>query len=647
MLLTLQRSMGNDAVAGLVAAVGGHQPPADQHPVQRSAVHEVLRSPGHPLDGPTRSEMEARLGADFSDVRLHTDTAARSSAAELGARAYTSGEHVVIGSGGSDRHTLAHELTHVIQQRSGPVAGTPTGDGLSVSDPSDTYERAAEANARRVMAGGAPQVHHAGDGHARHAHHPVQRMPLTQFQQQVGALANDPDFITFFEIQRGRVDPAAVVNDPAPGSQVRLQQLVQHEDVTPDLVTQYMTDYQQGAAGTRRQPRNLNQPMVVGLEMEMRNAVLQLEDGMTNGQELAHTTTTTEVGLPVMKLVIEGMEPGDPAIELVYGPLPPDDYRSPALINARNKLKTSIRKAGTIPKLLDDYNRSLQGAEQRYRLVASPPPRSKKQTGTPKLNTQTNISTPYSKLGRTNPQPQWDFGAFFERQTHRSVHAKARTQAAALVTAITENWTTNHAAAGPLNRGINLASMLTHLLYQEAMYINHELSREQVGHDDKHFFHVLLKLSPQDVVMTILTDDDAKLLLAWLVDTHAGPLANAVLATFGAFNSPRTNVAVDPDAIYRYLVDVLVARLLAGQQLLSEADDESRTSRIFGNARQVGEVAHVHPRPSNRVPITTGGGRSYFMVVEQRSATHQVNSQAESAPRASVEQMKNLQKPTL
>ncbi|MFE6778635.1 DUF4157 domain-containing protein [Streptomyces sp. NPDC057702] len=96
--------------------------------------------------------MEARLGADFSDVRLHTDAAARASAAEVGARAYTSGNHVVIGDGGADRHTLAHELTHVIQQRQGPVVGIDNGSGLRISDPSDRFEREAEANATRVMA---------------------------------------------------------------------------------------------------------------------------------------------------------------------------------------------------------------------------------------------------------------------------------------------------------------------------------------------------------------------------------------------------------------------------------------------------------------------------------------------------------------
>jgi hypothetical protein len=143
----LQRQAGNAAVLRAV------QVRTEDEPVvaQRSTVHDVLRSAGRPLGEDVRQEMEMRLGADFSSVRIHTGAAARRSAAEIGARAYTSGEHVVIGDGGADRHTLAHELTHVIQQRQGPVAGTDHGDGLSVSDPGDRYERAAENNARRVM----------------------------------------------------------------------------------------------------------------------------------------------------------------------------------------------------------------------------------------------------------------------------------------------------------------------------------------------------------------------------------------------------------------------------------------------------------------------------------------------------------------
>ncbi|MFF9477974.1 DUF4157 domain-containing protein [Streptomyces sp. NPDC014733] len=167
-LLALQNSAGNAAVVQLLRQAGlagseehrhgagcGHEQGGGPQ-VQRSRVHEVLRTSGRPLDEVTRGDMEARLGADFSDVRVHDDGAAKASAAEVGARAYTSGSHVVLGAGGGDPHTLAHELTHVIQQRQGPVAGTDHGDGLRVSDPSDRFEREAEANATRVMRGPAP-----------------------------------------------------------------------------------------------------------------------------------------------------------------------------------------------------------------------------------------------------------------------------------------------------------------------------------------------------------------------------------------------------------------------------------------------------------------------------------------------------------
>ncbi|MEE1805197.1 DUF4157 domain-containing protein [Streptomyces sp. BE133] len=152
--MDLQRTIGNAAVARMVEEEAEYSAfgQEDPQPIQRSTAHAVLRSPGRPLDKPVRTEMEARLGSDFSDVRVHDDSAARVSAAEVGALAYTSGNHVVIGGGGADLHTLAHELTHVIQQRKGPVAGTDNGDGLKVSDPSDRFEREAEANARRAMA---------------------------------------------------------------------------------------------------------------------------------------------------------------------------------------------------------------------------------------------------------------------------------------------------------------------------------------------------------------------------------------------------------------------------------------------------------------------------------------------------------------
>ncbi|XIE81608.1 DUF4157 domain-containing protein [Streptomyces sp. SBR177] len=174
--------------------------------------------------------MEARLGADFSDVRVHTDSAARASAAEVGARAYTCGHHVVLGDGGTDRHTLAHELTHVIQQRSGPVAGTDNGSGLRVSDPSDRFEREAEANARRALSGPAPAtpaatgpVQRTGT-EMRSCAPSVQRMP-TDLEQTTSSSPSS---------SAPRVQEAAVATAPAYGTEIRTAEEAAAHGLTAD-----------------------------------------------------------------------------------------------------------------------------------------------------------------------------------------------------------------------------------------------------------------------------------------------------------------------------------------------------------------------------------------------------------------------------
>jgi hypothetical protein len=101
-------------------AAAGHEVP--------SIVHEVLRSPGAPLDVGTRAFFQPRFGSDFSAVRIHRDSKAAVSASAIGARAYTLGNHIVFGSGqwtpGTHRgdRLIAHELTHTLQN-----AGTTAG----------------------------------------------------------------------------------------------------------------------------------------------------------------------------------------------------------------------------------------------------------------------------------------------------------------------------------------------------------------------------------------------------------------------------------------------------------------------------------------------------------------------------------------
>lgn len=232
-VLALQRTIGNAAVSRMIeeswhqhGAGCGHEQRAEPAPVQRSAVHSVLRSSGSPLDDGTRADMESRLGADFSDVRVHNDSAARASAAEVGARAYTSGNHVVIGDGGGDRHTLAHELTHVIQQRQGPVSGTDNGSGLRVSDPSDRFEREAEANARRALSGAAPA--------AQAAAQPVQRATGST-QPSVQRVPTEQEETTSSSSSSAPVAQEAVVTTaPAYGTEIRTAQEADDNGLTAD-----------------------------------------------------------------------------------------------------------------------------------------------------------------------------------------------------------------------------------------------------------------------------------------------------------------------------------------------------------------------------------------------------------------------------
>lgn len=153
-LLGLQRSAGNASVTGLLA---------EQEVDGQESVRQATAGGGRGLEAGTLQLMGERLGHDFSGVRVHTGGAAEASATAFGATAYTTGSDIVFGSGayqpGTDHgdHLLAHELTHVVQQSQGPVAGTPQSSGVSVSHPSDDFEQAAEASADRAMAAGPVQ----------------------------------------------------------------------------------------------------------------------------------------------------------------------------------------------------------------------------------------------------------------------------------------------------------------------------------------------------------------------------------------------------------------------------------------------------------------------------------------------------------
>ncbi|AFZ26455.1 hypothetical protein Cylst_4364 [Cylindrospermum stagnale PCC 7417] len=119
--------------------VHAEKPTAQEQPIQRLTDETLQRSGksdatpatpslesrlgsqtggGTPLDEQTRSFMEPRFGADFNQVRVHTDTTAVQMNKELGAQAFAHGSDIYFGAGKTPgkNELTAHELTHVVQQ---------------------------------------------------------------------------------------------------------------------------------------------------------------------------------------------------------------------------------------------------------------------------------------------------------------------------------------------------------------------------------------------------------------------------------------------------------------------------------------------------------------------------------------------------
>ncbi len=156
-------------------------------------VHEVLNSPGQPLDLFMRASIEPRFGHDFSRVRVHTDAQAAESAKAVNALAYTVGWEIVFGRGRYRPQTregeklLAHELTHVVQG----LQQRPS--GILLSQPGDASEQEADRAASQVAYGGKVQLVA-----------PRLAIPLIQRQPQAAGSTTEPP-----DLRQRRLDAAA------------------------------------------------------------------------------------------------------------------------------------------------------------------------------------------------------------------------------------------------------------------------------------------------------------------------------------------------------------------------------------------------------------------------------------------------------
>ena len=105
----------------------GQLPGDDEQSAGVSMIESELKTAkggGVPLPAAAREQMEGSFGANFSDVKLHTDTTAAQMNKTLQSQAFTNGKDIYFNSGKFNstnkegKHLLAHELTHVVQQAS-------------------------------------------------------------------------------------------------------------------------------------------------------------------------------------------------------------------------------------------------------------------------------------------------------------------------------------------------------------------------------------------------------------------------------------------------------------------------------------------------------------------------------------------------
>ncbi|NEO83847.1 MAG: DUF4157 domain-containing protein [Spirulina sp. SIO3F2] len=110
--------------------------PELEHSIQRE------RSKGQHLAEGIRQPMETAMGADFSGVRIHTDSTANQLSESIQAKAFTTGQDVFFRQGAyapesrSGQELLAHELTHVVQQN-----GSAIQPKLSNTPPTNLVQR--------------------------------------------------------------------------------------------------------------------------------------------------------------------------------------------------------------------------------------------------------------------------------------------------------------------------------------------------------------------------------------------------------------------------------------------------------------------------------------------------------------------------
>lgn len=149
-LTDLTSAIGNVAFSAFAQSGAGLLPEGRVHPNVEQAIART-RGSGTPVDRGVRDRAAPLLGDSLDDVHVHVGPTADALTRSVSARAFTTGADIYFGRGEYRPGThagdelIAHELTHVVQQR-----GASTSGPLTVTEPGDALEAEADAAAREL-----------------------------------------------------------------------------------------------------------------------------------------------------------------------------------------------------------------------------------------------------------------------------------------------------------------------------------------------------------------------------------------------------------------------------------------------------------------------------------------------------------------
>ena len=414
---------------------------------------------------------------------------------------------------------------------------------------------------------------------------------------------------------------------------------------------------------------HVQNPDRVGKEIEQGRWTVSSSSGskLKNGAVLA-TSDIEVLGQPVIKIEVEGAKRGTLATEIIYGPLTDQELRSDAYKSAKGKLYDQLA-SGKLGDAIRKYNESLEGGETRYKLTAPPQYESLLmgiRSGEPQA--QTNLAIRYTDLADGE---RGVIGKVVSDDTnnakkdYKAVHKASIKVATELVD---KNFPKEVATE---KQQATLKALLTHALLTNGMIslrginklstFGSKATREQKafaarykgvmglskaptipnakkGNSEDEFtslkyrFNLLIKASPEDAVMGILTQQEVKLLQDWLKQKENQKTFIEEAAKVSSSRQATSVSALQQGVLLTIesLLKVSEKRLEGGVKQLRKAKAKGSGSEAEVKATSLldgTEIYHTHPRPTNRIPIMIDSKGDHHIVVESRFPNSQWNSE--------------------